>query len=66
MDVTNAFIRVSLHLESCSRKALEKQYLFRGSVRFQLIFLVSSKRLYDIHVTWFDRFLRREGASALH
>ncbi len=38
MDVINSFVRVSLHLESRSRKALEKQYLFRGSVRFQLIF----------------------------
>ncbi len=31
----NAFVRVSLRLES--RKALEKQYLFRG-LRFQLVF----------------------------
>ncbi len=31
----NAFVRVSLHLESRLRKALEKQYLFCGSVRFQ-------------------------------
>ncbi len=36
--------------------ALEKQYLFRGSQCFQLVFLVSSKRLYDIHDTWFDNF----------
>ncbi len=56
----NAFIRVSLRLR------LEKQYLFRGLVHFQLVFLVSSKRLYDIHVTWFDWFLRREGDSAPH
>ncbi len=34
----NAFVRVSLRLESRSRKALEKQYLFHGSVRFQLVF----------------------------
>ncbi len=26
-----------------------------------ICFLVSSKRLYDIHVTWFDWFLLREG-----
>ncbi len=32
----NAFVRVTLHLESRSRKALEKQYLF--AVSFQLIF----------------------------
>ncbi len=32
----NAFVHVSLHLDSCSRKALEKQYLF--VVRFQLVF----------------------------
>ncbi len=52
---------------NCARgKALEKQYLFRSSVSFQLIFLISSKRLYDIHVTWFDWFLRREGDSTPH
>ncbi len=62
----NAFVHVSLHLESRSRKALEKQYLFRGSVCFQLVFLVSSKTLYNIHVTWFDWFLCREGDSAPH
>ncbi len=55
-----AFICFSLRLR------LEKQYLFRGLVHFQLVFLVSSKRLYDIHVTWFDWFLRREGDSAPH
>ncbi len=37
--------------KSRSRKALEKQCLFRGSLCFQLIVLVSSKRLYNIHVT---------------
>ncbi len=52
----NAFVRVSLHLESRSRKTLEKQYLLL-CFQFQLVSLVSSKRLYDIHVTWFDRFL---------
>ncbi len=46
---------------------LEKQYLFHGSVRFQLfIFFVSSQTLYNIHVTWFDWFLRWEGESAPH
>ncbi len=38
-------------------------YLFRGSVRFQLIFFLSRafvKKLYNIHVTWFDRFVCRE------
>ncbi len=59
----NAFVRVSLRLESRSRKALEKQYLFRGSLCFQLVVLVSSKRLYHIHVTRFDWFLRRKGDS---
>ncbi len=42
--------------KSRSRKALEKHCLFRGSLCFQLIVLVSSKRLYNIHVTWFDWF----------
>ncbi len=31
------FVRFSLRLELCSRKALEKQCLFCGSVRFQLV-----------------------------
>ncbi len=39
MDETYAFVRVSFRLESRSRKALEKQCLFCGSVCFQLIFL---------------------------
>ncbi len=53
---------------SVSNRAHEKRSrnsLFRCSVRFQLVFF-SNKRLYDIHVTWFDWFLRREGDSALH
>ncbi len=33
----------------------ESAHVFRGFVRFQLIFF-SSKGLYDIHVTWFDWF----------
>ncbi len=48
----NAFVHVSLHLKSRSPKALEKQCLFRDSLCFQLIFLVSSKRLYNIHMIW--------------
>ncbi len=50
-------------------KCSEKQYLFQGLVRFQLFFVLfclSSKRLYDIPVTWFDRFLRRDGDSVPH
>ncbi len=61
-DEWNAFVCVSLCPESRSRIALEKQYLFRGSLCFQLVFFISSKRLYDIHVTWFDRFLHRKRA----
>ncbi len=61
-DEWNAFVRVSLRPESRSWIALEKQYFFRGSLCFQLVFFVSSKRLYDIHVTWFDRFLHRKRA----
>ncbi len=36
----DAFVHVSLRLESHSRKALEEQYLFRGSIssRFCLFF----------------------------
>ncbi len=58
----NTYVR----LESRSRKALEKQCLFRGSLCFQLVVFVSSKRLYDIHITWFEWFLCREGDSTLH
>ncbi len=53
----NAFVRVSLRL-------------FHDSVHFQLkkqkvfFFFGKSKRLYDIHVTWFGRFLRRENVTA--
>ncbi len=57
----NTFVCVSLRLES--QKALEKQSHFRGSLCFQLVVLISSKRLYNIHVTWFDWFLRRKGDS---
>ncbi len=42
--VWNAFVCVSLRLESLSRKALVKQYLF--AVRFQLVFFFfPNKRL---------------------
>ncbi len=37
-DFWGPYVRVSLRFESCSRKALEKQYLFRGSVCFQHVF----------------------------
>ncbi len=30
---------------------------------FNSFFFVSSKRLYDIHVTWFDRFVHRKRDS---
>ncbi len=60
----NAVVRVSLRLESRSRKALEKQCLFCGSLCFQLVFFsLLSKRLYNIHVTWFDWYLSRKGDS---
>ncbi len=60
----NAVVRVSLRLESRSRKALEKQRLFCGSLCFQLVFFsLLSKRLYDIHVTGFDWYLSRKGDS---
>ncbi len=35
-----------------------------GSSDYELVVFVSSKRLYDIHVTLFDRFLHRKGNSA--
>ncbi len=47
----------------------ESAHFFRGSVRFQqffLCFFFSSKKLYYIHITWFDWFLRWEGDSAPH
>ncbi len=34
----DAFVRVSLCLESRSRKALEKQYLFHGSYKLSVFF----------------------------
>ncbi len=45
---------VSLHFESRSWKA---------SLCFQLVIFVSSKKLYDFHVTWFDWLLHRKGDS---
>ncbi len=60
MDETH--LSMFVRLESRSRKALEKQYLF--AVRLQLVFFFCKiKRLYDIHVT---RFLHRELDIALH
>ncbi len=52
-DFWGPYVRVSLHFESCSRKALEKQYLFRGSLCFQLVFLSRARdfttfTLYDL------------------
>ncbi len=35
-----AFVGVSLHLESRSRKALEKHYLFRGSYNLSFFFFL--------------------------
>ncbi len=62
----NAFVRDSLHLELRSRKALEKQSLPQ-LIRFQLVFFFFLKQeTFDIHVTWFDWFLCREGDRALH
>ncbi len=60
------FVSTSLRLKSRSRKAHKKNKFF--SVRFQLVFFFRAfvKRLYDIHITWFDRFLCRKGDSAPH
>ncbi len=60
-DGFNAFICVSLHLESHSRKALISS---AAPYAFNTVFF--KQKLYDIHVTRFDRFLGREGDSALH
>ncbi len=57
----NTFVHVSLRLESSSRKVLDRQYLFHGSLCFQLVVLVSSKRLYHIHIAWFEWFLHCKG-----
>ncbi len=47
-----------------AERARETVSLFRGSLCFNsFFFFVSSERLDDIHVTWFDRFLRRKGDS---
>ncbi len=48
----NKFVRVSLRLESRSRKALEKQCLFRGSLCFQLVFFVLSKQRHSRYMIW--------------
>ncbi len=61
----NTFVCVSLHLDSRSRKALEKQCLFRGSLCFQLVVLVSSRdfttsTLHDLTDFYVER------ATALH
>ncbi len=44
--------RVSLRLESCSQKVLEKQCLFRGLVHFRLVFFVRSRdcTTFTLHV----------------
>ncbi len=52
----NAFVHVSLRPESCSRNSMSSAARYA----FNLFFFVSSKRLYDSHVTWFDRFLHKK------
>ncbi len=58
----------SLRLELRSRKALENQYLFHGSVyAFNSFFVPRAfdKRLYDTHDTWFYRYLHGEGEDCI-
>ncbi len=43
-DGWDAFVRVSLRLESHSRKALEKQYLFRGSYKLSFFFFFKQEQ----------------------
>ncbi len=66
-SVSNHALEKRRFVKACftpSRKALEKQRLFCGSLCFQLVFFsLLSKRLYDIHVTGFDWYLSRNGDS---
>ncbi len=69
MNEWNTFVRVSLSPESHSRKVLaegtqETVYLLLLDMLSTRFFSVSSKRLYDIHATWFDCFSRRKGNRA--
>ncbi len=59
----NPFFRVSLHLESRSHESARETVYLPQLVLLSTCFLVSSKRLYDIHVTWVDRLLLRKGDS---
>ncbi len=51
-------------LNCARRKCSRNSFSSVACYAFNSFFLVSSKRLYDIHVTWFDRFLHRKGDSA--
>ncbi len=54
--------RVSFSLESRCRKHSKNSVSSAARYAFNS-FLVSSKRLYDIHVTWFKLFVRIKGDS---
>ncbi len=66
----NAFVHVSLRLESRSQKALEKQYLFRDSVRFKLIFFFVSSLgqktvLHSYYMIWLIFYVERVTAHRI-
>ncbi len=57
----NAFVHISLHLESRSRKALEKHYLFRGSGFFFFFCLMQEtvqRSRYMIWLTFYVDYVR--------
>ncbi len=60
-----AFVCVSLRLESCSRKALEKQFL-RGLVHKFFFFLSHARDCTTFTLRDLTDFLRKEGESALY
>ncbi len=63
----NVFVRFTPSRIALTESAWEAVSLPRlGALSTGFFFFLSSKRLYDIHVTWFDWFLRREGDSAPH
>ncbi len=64
MNEWNAFVVIYSAPNRACRKRSRNSVSSAACYAFNSFLLVSRKRLYDIYIPWFDRFLRRNGISA--
>ncbi len=60
------FVSTSLQSQITLTESAQEKQILLCTLSTSFFFRAFVKRLYDIHITWFDRFLCRKGDSAPH